>query len=303
MAKGDNKLTVVEPPKNEVVDLANDLLTELVHDSGSGLSKKLEDNVLPLVKYLQTGSPECAKRTPTYIEGAEAGDFLFKNAETPVVSGETGFLFQPLAYQRAWVEWKPNRGGYAGQHADLPDDAKEMVEVNPEDGKERRVMGLPNGNYLEETAYYYGLTEDHSLWVMPFRSSGLSVARNWMTALNNTKLQVNDPAKGLRYLDLPIWGSIWRVTSAVMSNPEHTWFVPAFKRVSKFGEPGFTVEVYREAKAKAINLQEQLASGEKVVEAMAQEEPPPASNGAGGGGARSMSEEVPRGTINEDIPF
>jgi hypothetical protein len=301
MAKSNNTLTVIEELKNNIAVLDPSVLSELEGDAGRGLSKKIEDNVLPLVKFLQSNSPECAKRTPTYVEGAEAGDFLFKNREVPVVKGETGFLFQPLARQRAYVQWKPNRGGYAGQHADIPPEAKERIDINPEDGKERRVLGLPNGDYLEETVYFYGWLEDRSLWVLPFRSTGLLVARNWMTGLNNTKLQVNDPA-GVKYLELPIWGSIWRVCTEVASNAEHTWFVPKPVRVSKFGDPGFGIQAYHEAKKAALELIDQLESGEKVVEAMALDDTPARSN-TGAASNRPASRGAPQSLGDTDIPF
>ena len=69
-------------------ELPAELLVDTEKDAGMGVSFKQEDQLLPLIYILQSGSPAVDKRGDNYIDGAEPGDFWLRNALDPIKNGE-----------------------------------------------------------------------------------------------------------------------------------------------------------------------------------------------------------------------
>jgi hypothetical protein len=186
-------------------------------DAGKGVSTDQADNLIPLIYVLQPLSPVCNKRDPSYIEGAEPGALWLKNSANPIVDGETGFVFQPCFFSKDWVEWVPRDagGGYAGRHATLPKEAKELRDPkNPQ--KVKYVM--PNGNECIETRYHAGyvLTDNGPLpYVIPMSSTAHTASRGWMFMMNGKRLGGNK---------LPSWACTYRLKTKQKSNAAGTWF-------------------------------------------------------------------------------
>jgi hypothetical protein len=207
-------LTVVKPEESA---LPAELFDMAAQDAGKGVSTAQEDNMVPLVYVLQALSPQCNKRNGAYIEGAEPGAILLKNAPKPIVNGEEGMTFQPCAFFKRWVEWVPREsgGGIVASHVDMPSDAKKVTDAkNPTKVKFVR----PNGNELIETRYHAGFAHTDSgplPYVIPFTSSGHTVSRNWMFMMGSK--QVN----GKR---MPSWASLYRLTTIERTNAAGTWF-------------------------------------------------------------------------------
>src|ERR1700744_6508473 len=67
-------------------------------DAGKGVSTASEDNIVPLIYVLQSGSPQVKKNNPDYIEGAGEGDLWLRNAPTPIIDGLKGILVQPCYF-------------------------------------------------------------------------------------------------------------------------------------------------------------------------------------------------------------
>jgi hypothetical protein len=292
-------------PHDEMAQLPSEFLDVIAQDGSTGISKKAEDNVLPLVRLLQQNSPQAGKRNAAYVDDAEPGDFYFRNAEAEITKGEDGFVFWPLGRHRAWVEWKPNRGGYAGQHLDVPPDAQERIDIDPENGRERKVLGLPSGNYLEETIYWYGHVSG-SLWVIPFSSSGLGVARAFNSALNNLRIKVPLPKGGFEYRPIPLWASVWRFTSVITSNKEHEWFTYKFALLSKIGDKAtderpalMTMDHYQQGKALYTDLASEISAGSTRFEAPTEDmgggpgQSAPSGNGTAPSGPREQDDDIP----------
>ena len=175
---------------------------------------------------LQKGSPQVDERGSNYVAGAHAGDFWFKNAEQEIVAGDLGFNFWPLGYHKNFVEWRPNRGGIVTAHLDPPPEAKWRVEANKENNRERKILELPNGNYLEETAYHYGVVNS-SVWVLTFRSTGLADSRAFNTAMG-----------ALTFEDHPLdgYGAVWRITSKLRTSGEYNWYAVKFALLFRYGQ-------------------------------------------------------------------
>jgi hypothetical protein len=116
-------------------------------DAGKGVSTAIEDNIVPLVYILQSNSPQVQKKGENYVEGAEAGMIWFRGTKD-VVSGDDGIPVVPCHFEKVWIEWLPDRGGFVGRHADKPANAVQKTDpANPK----KKYWGLPNGNHVVET--------------------------------------------------------------------------------------------------------------------------------------------------------
>jgi hypothetical protein len=190
-----------------------------------------QDDSFNLVKLLQANNPELSRDDPKYVRGAEAGDFLFRGRERPIVKGEVGFIMQPYAVQEAWLEWLPERAGLVTKHAQIP----------PEARGER----MPNGNLIEHTRYLIcaladdtGHVETNDIWAMAFRSTGLTaLSREFVWPLNLQRIIVEGVPRRA-----PIFGLKWRVTSKRTRNQEGAWFTYVFEMVGKYPDGVSEVE-------------------------------------------------------------
>lgn len=208
--------------KNEVTTANNTAVADADLDSllnefaGAGTSASAEHNTIPMIYVLQTNSPQVNKRGDAYIQNAEAGDLWLKNAASPIVKGTEGTIFQPVHFQWAWVEWKPNRGGFVATHSERPADA-DQKQLDPDDDRMSWVRS--NGNLVVETCYVYGLVNMDLPYVIPLSSSGFKVARDWNT---------NARARKHNGKPLPLFATKYRLTTVFRSNDRGEWFTLGF---------------------------------------------------------------------------
>lgn len=227
------------------------LQAKIKEDAGKGVSSKQEDNIIPLIGILQAMSPQVNKRDPNYVEGAETGDILLKNAPSPLVKGDKGILVQPVSFHREHVEWIPREkgGGFAGRHPELPKEAKESVDPsNP--NKKRYVM--PNGNEIIETRYHavaVHLGELRLPYVIPMTSSGHTVSRNWMFMMNSKMI---DGAVA------PSFAGLYTLKTKERKNAAGTWMT------WDISDAGWVQEEVDYDRGRALN--EAISSGEKEIE-------------------------------------
>jgi hypothetical protein len=299
VAKGPNgngkKLSVVETGSD--VDVVDPYKAELEAARGATVSRRLEDNVLPLVRLLQTNSPEVNRRNAGYVEGANPGDWYFRDAPKEIVRGEEGFDMQPLFLDHVYVQWKPDRGGFSGKtypFNDVPPEARDRIDIDSETGAQRNVLGMPNGDYLEDTIYIYGMV-DKRLWVVPCRSTGLTIARRFNQALSFLQFDGEE---------LAIFGSTWRFTTRMAQNKKGEWFIPHFAKTSQFARPDaqlnvpvMPLETFRLGRKERGALMTDLKTGARMIEIPAQDE---TVTGAVGSAARDTVHDDGPG---EDIPF
>jgi len=246
--------------------IPDDLAEVIGGDEGKGVSFKAEDQLLPLIYVLQSNSPACGKRTEAYIEGAEPGHFWFRNALSPIVNGETGFDCIPCEMVHTWIEWRPNRGGFAGRHEAEPADCQDQL-VRGDDGKERKIrVRKSNGNTVQETREFYIMVNDRP-YVLPCSGTKHTFARQWQTMFH----QFTNPKTGGV---LPAFARKYHLSTIPASNASGDWFA------LKFEDLGF-VPLAQYTKAKVFY--EQVKRGEKRAEAPIQ--------GAEGG------------AVDGDIPF
>lgn len=146
-----------------------------------------EELLIPFLGILQPMSPEV---TEGEVEGAKPG-LYYNTATGELYDPEPGLVFQPVHFERMFVEWIPREkgGGIAGRYT--PTD-EFITKLRAENGNS--VVGLKNGdNDVVETIYVYGniLSEDGSevlsFAVFPVKSTSLKPLKAWRTAMHMIK--------------------------------------------------------------------------------------------------------------------
>lgn len=192
------------------------LQNTMLEDAGKGVSHAQEDNIVPLIYILQSASPVLKKSSPTYVEGAAAGDIWLRNsAQEPVIEGDKGILFQPCHFEKVWIEWRPNKGGFAGSHRTKPADAQQKTKLH--EGREVSYWERHNGNEIVETRQMAGYANGQP-YVIPFSSTGHTVARSWMQLLNQQIIPGSNKVA-------PSWAKCYKLTTVERSNNQGSWFV------------------------------------------------------------------------------
>lgn len=242
--------TELQPMSGGKLVIPEDLLDVIDQDDEKGVSFKAEDQLLPLIYVLQSNSPACGKRTESYIEGAEPGHFWFRNALVPIVNGEIGFDAIPCKMIHTWIEWRPNRGGFAGRHDAEPSDCQDQM-VRGDDGKERKIrVRKSNGNTVVETREFYLMVNGRP-YVLPCAGTKHTFARQWQTMFH----QFINPKTGKV---MAAYARKYHLSTIPASNTSGDWFA------LKFEDLGFVpLAQYNQAKT----FYEQVERGEKRAEA------------------------------------
>lgn len=247
-------------------------------DSGKGISESADDSLVPLLVVLQAQSPQAMKQKPEYLKGAEAGDIWMKNAPRPVVKAgpeHDGVLAQPCSFYKNVVEWIPKNkdgsgGGYVGEHATMPKDAKEVAD---KDDPERKRMMSPRGTEYVETRnhvvimYPDGPGSQGYPYLIPLSSSGHSVSRQWMFMMKSKTVEGSK---------VPSFAVLYRLKTILRTKGTYNWHVIDPHEGAKDGDPLWaTAEQYEAGKA----LHEAFEKGEKKAD-MSHAEPEAAGKAA-----------------------
>lgn len=191
---------------------------------GRGVSKKIEDNLVPLVYVLQPMSPQVLKKNPDYIEGAEAGMLWLRNDNDPLMPSiadddEEGILVQPCYFNACVIEWIPRKagGGFVRRHDAMP--ANAIKKADP-DNPRRISYVTPEGNELRESREHVVriFRGDERLgYVIPFASTNLSVSKGWMTMMNRKTKEDGD--------SFDSWFGLYRIQTKYRSNSDGDWYM------------------------------------------------------------------------------
>lgn len=198
-------------------------LASLQADAGAGAQNiGADDMQTPIISILQSNSPQCKKSDGKFIKGAEEG-MLYNNVTQEIYNGETGITIVPCFFEKVYIEWKPNRGGFVGIHpATTP--LKDQVKMVPSaENPEKLIPILPNGNILNETNQHYVLIlkEDGSFEpaVLAMSSSALKSSRQLNTLIKRVMLTgPNGPFNPASYY------SQYKLTTSARQNDQHSWF-------------------------------------------------------------------------------
>jgi hypothetical protein len=235
--------------------------------AGQGVSKAAQDNLVPLIYVLQGLSPQTDRRKPEYIEGAEAGAFWLRNSSVPIISGETGFVFQPCWYQKGWLEWLPRDegggggGGFAGRweniekgSEDVPECPDARFEADERTGQ--KSWTRPNGNDLilvrEHAGFVIHPDRPPEPFIVPFTSTGHTASRKWMSKIKGKLLPDGSDA-------YPAYCFLYRLKTVYRKNSFGEWYMID---VDDVGPIESDVDFHRGAA-----LFDAFNKGEKVAEA------------------------------------
>ena len=205
-----NMNQVAEKKKTDVA-----LASMFEADANVGMNMGAEDLALPFLRILAQLSPEVNKRDAKYVEGAEAG-MIFNTVTKQAYDGEKGINIIPCYYKREYVEWS-DRGQGTSAPVAIHAANSGIIKQSKRDAsyKDR----LDNGNYLENTASYFVLTEDMQTALISMKSTHLKVSRNWNAMMASIKLQ------GKNGLFTPAaYSHVYNLKTVEQSNDKGTWF-------------------------------------------------------------------------------
>ena len=173
------------------------------------------DFAMPFLRVLGQLSPEVNERDAKYVEGAKAG-MIFNTVTKQAYDGVKGVNVIPCGYKREYVEWSDRGEGTSAPVAIHSVESGIIKEATRgADYKDR----LPNGNYLENTASYFVLTEDMQQALITMKSTQLKVSRSWNSMMNSIKL------KGKNGMFTPAaYSHVYNLSTVQQSNDKGTWF-------------------------------------------------------------------------------
>jgi hypothetical protein len=229
-------------------------LRNLEDVAGLGNSSDPNDSSLPFLSIIQTGSPQIKEEDAKFIPEAKAG-WIFNTATRTawaarVGKQEPGVLVIPCGYLKNFVEWKPNRGGYADTH---PYDIEHIKKLGAKktkavvEGKEREQIMLPNGNLLTETAYTFLMVERMPM-VLGASSTALGAMRDWMAYRRSQRLNGRE---------LPSFAKTYRLQTVLQTRDANSWYN------WKFSDNGYTEDA--EEYELATMFARSVAKGEVAV--------------------------------------
>lgn len=243
---------VTKVEKNQVV--ASAAADEFADFAGSGMENVTSNDVLiPRLSILQSLSPQLKKNKSEYIEGAAVGQIA------DLGTGELfpdGIIFLPLYYRKDYLEWAPRDSG------------KGLVAIHSDPSilnntvlNDKRKPVLPNGNYIAETAQFFGfnVTADFRQSFIPMASTQLKKARKWLTLATGEKLTRPDGSS----FTPPLWYRCYSLSTVYEDNAQGDWYGWQIERSVPLPEVGSIAPVdWHELKQRAIKFAEQIRSGE-----------------------------------------
>ena len=184
---------------------------------GTGLEETTtEDFAIPFIRVLQPMSPQLQKQDGSFVPGAGAGD-LYNTVTGETYDGEKGISIVPCAYNKKYLEWIPRNkgGGLVNPNHDIS-----ILSKCTRDEETRKFI-TPDGNEIVETAQFFilTLTPEPQQAVLAFTSTGLGVARKWLTMLRMARVQNN---KG-ESVEAPMFAYTYKLTTTTQSNDKGTW--------------------------------------------------------------------------------
>jgi hypothetical protein len=276
--KAGREVAPVEEAKTNLPAIADDFMTQMLADAGSGVQMSMEDVAVPYLYILQSNSPQVNEDHELYVEGAKAGMF-YNNVSGEVFDGrEVGLEVIPCAYERKFVEWvdRDDGGGYVADH-----DQGILAETKQDDRGRPR---LANNNLIGETTYHYVYMRHpkEGNWeriIVPMKSTALKKSRRWNTALMSTLIPGTQK-------QAPRWLFPYRLKTVKEQKDNNVW--------SNFDISRLPEHVSQDQYMSAKVFAEQMAKGQ-VVRGKEADVVVSESGGASGGPIKTVEED--------DIPF
>ena len=178
-----------------------------------------DDTSLPYVRILGQLSAEVNEGDGKYIEGAKPG-MIYNNITNEIFDGKKGIKVVVSYYKRNFPE-KSDKGDGNAITVATHEPNSPIIQTGKRVGS--KIM-LPNGNYLEETAYYYVLMETKAGGMTPalitMKSSQLSVSKKWLAMMKLIKIADGKGGFGRP----PMHGVMYNLSSVLQKNDKGSWY-------------------------------------------------------------------------------
>ena len=189
-------------------------------DAAKGFENMTQDDMaLPFVRILGQLSPQVTDGDAKYIEGAKPGN-IYNTVTSELYDGKKGIKVIPCYYKKDYPEWS-DRGDGPGAPVATHSPGSPVIQTGKRDGSKIR---LPNGNYLEETAYYYVMVENkqggYSPALITMKSTQLSVSKKWNSMMKS--VQIDDGKGG--FDTPPMHGVVYNLQSKLQKNDKGSWY-------------------------------------------------------------------------------
>jgi hypothetical protein len=238
--------------KSTAVAAPADLNKLLATDAGSGFEEAGRDAyAIPFLLVLQDLSPQTKKMKGEYVEGAKPG-MIFNTVTKRLIDGSEGIWVIPAHWSQVFIEWVPrdSGGGFVGTHPPGSPRVAEGIRQKKGGG-----LLLPNGNQLMDTRQHFVIavdpeTERGDGVLIPFKSTGLKISRNWMSLMRSSLFdkETGEPlvkdGQG-RPLEPPMFAWMYLLKTEEDSNDQGSWhqfYVAEQARVTVVG-------LYQQARA------------------------------------------------------
>jgi len=217
-------------------------------DAGAGTEGFTQETLtLPYIKMIQKASPECDPATEVFNDAIRPG--MYVNSATGRIYG-TGLDVVVAQFQHRVNEWAPRSqgGGLRGVYLpkDRPLDTREVVVEN------RKRTVRENGNFLEDSFYYYALVNEKNedgegdgefdMGVISFKSTGLTIAKRFNMSILSQK--VRTPSG--KVVPKAIYSQLYRFQTIRKENSMGVWYMASISRARELSPDE---ELYQQAKA------------------------------------------------------
>ena len=186
---------------------------------GGGLENvTARDVVIPRLTIIQALSPQLKPKKPEFIVGATAGqicDVTMRQVWPKAIE------FLPVYYVKQWLEWAPRNSdrGLVTIHGDagILDRCTQV-----EDDSGRKKWATEDGNYIAETAQWFGLnlSADDRVCFLPMASTQLKKAKLWVSMATAERLKRRD---GTEYMP-PLFYRAYTLDVSEESKGDNDWF-------------------------------------------------------------------------------
>ena len=205
---------------NEVMNKSSGSVALFGDDLQKGFENMTqEDMALPFIRILGQLSPQVTDGDSKFIEGAKPG-MIYNTVTSELYDGKKGIKVIPCYYKKDYPEWS-DRGDGPGAPVATHSPGSPVIQTGKREGSKIR---LPNGNYLEETAYYYVQVENkqggYSPALVTMKSTQLSVSKKWNSMMKS--VQIDDGKGG--FAVPPMHGVVYNLQSNLQKNDKGSWY-------------------------------------------------------------------------------
>jgi len=207
---------------NEVMEKKKDSgsLALFGNDTAKGFENMTqEDLALPFLRILGQLSPQVTEGDAKYIASAKPG-MIYNTVTSELYDGKKGIRVIPCYFKKDFPEWS-DRGDGPGAPVAVHLPNSPVIQTGKRDGSKIR---LPNGNYLEETASYYIMTETKTGGFTPalitMKSTQLNVSKKWNSMMKTIQI----PNGNGGFAIPPMHGVVYNLSSVLQKNDKGSWY-------------------------------------------------------------------------------